>query len=109
MRFACSLLFGKVIWVHQCAKQAIHVDGIVSIVVQIGGMVNGMVSSSHDRRNSAEATSTFYLCDADTSCNDERTIISKSCLIGYAMGQSFNVSCCIAAMHMQLADGVYLL
>mmetsp|Transcript_14895 Transcript_14895/g.32295 ORF Transcript_14895/g.32295 Transcript_14895/m.32295 type:complete len:258 (-) Transcript_14895:351-1124(-) len=32
----------------QCAKHAIKVDGVVAVVVLVGGVVDGMVASAHD-------------------------------------------------------------
>ena len=45
------LLCGKFVWVHQCAHEAVHVDGVVPIVVLVGGVMNGVVARSHDGGN----------------------------------------------------------
>jgi hypothetical protein len=57
-----SILLEDIFWLTECAEHPIHTDGVVTIVVAISSVVNGMIARTHNGPNLAMNTIMNVCC-----------------------------------------------
>jgi hypothetical protein len=57
-----SILLEDIVWLTESAEHPIHPDGVMTIVVAISRVVNGMIARTHNRPNLAVNTVMNVCC-----------------------------------------------